>query len=101
MWRTWRPIFGWPCLCPVLFADPLGLVVIMPRAVLDLSAAESERIEDDFEVFTTAEGKPEDYGRLHERIVAIDYGLADAGQVREQRAYYRAQATRYGHRVGP
>lgn len=91
MWRTWRPIFHWP-LCPVWVADCWGLVVVMPRADLDVSAEECEGIEDDFKVFSTAEGKPEDYGRLHRRIVSIDYGLASSGEVMERRKYYAEHA---------
>jgi hypothetical protein len=33
MWRTWRPIFKWENLCPITFADPLGVIVVMPRAM--------------------------------------------------------------------
>jgi hypothetical protein len=33
MWYRWRPIFEWDQLCPVLFADRFGIVVVMPRAV--------------------------------------------------------------------
>ena len=32
MWRRWRPLFGWESLCPIWFADLLGLVVVMPLA---------------------------------------------------------------------
>ena len=32
MWQYWRPIFGWENLCPIYFADPLGILLIMPRA---------------------------------------------------------------------
>ncbi len=89
MWSIWRPAFGWEHLCPVLFADPIGLFVIMPRAAQpvtfnDLVAAASDCYPD-----TTTETKPEDFGRLGPKVVAVDYGAPDRESVTERRAYYR------------
>ena len=91
MWRKWRPIFGWENLCPVVFADPLGFFVVMPRAeqpvtFSDVVAATSG--EFDYYPDITAETKAQDFGRLGDRVVALDYGLPDSGMVSDRRAYY-------------
>lgn len=79
--RFYRTGFGVPKICPVLFSDPLGLVVIMPACeVLDRSLTDDE-LEGFFGVpwgDTTlnvpVEDKPENFGWYDGRIVAIDYG---------------------------
>ena len=87
MWRVWRPVFGWETLCPVLFADPLGFVVLMPRAVQPVTTSDVDALPD-YYPGTTAETKPEDYGRIGSLVLALDYGLWDADAVKKQRAYY-------------
>jgi hypothetical protein len=90
MWRTWRPVFGWENLCPILFADLLGLVVVMPRAQQPVTFADVvEATPGHYYPDTTAETKPEDFGRVGGRVLALDYGLPNADLVRERRAYYR------------
>ncbi|MDE2137026.1 MAG: hypothetical protein KGJ68_06280 [Gammaproteobacteria bacterium] len=89
MWRVWRLKFAkWECLCPVLLADPFGLVVVMPRASTGPTAEEIERAKPDHYPDITCEWKPEDCGLLDGRLVALDYGLPWADSVRERRAYY-------------
>lgn len=71
---------GWPELCPVLFAAPGGILVVMPRAEIctDVTAPS----EDDYRRMTThpercvpAEWKADSWGRLPDgRLVAVDYG---------------------------
>jgi hypothetical protein len=56
MWQRWRPLLQWETLCPVLFADPLGLVVIMPRAAQPVRVSEVEAMPDYYPQ-TTAESK--------------------------------------------
>jgi hypothetical protein len=68
---------GWPELCPVLFADPLGLIVIMPRAVPLTSWDELPYVEgfvhkEDYSL--PVEIKLDSFGWLKGKIVAIDYG---------------------------
>ena len=94
MWRIWRLRFAWTSLRPVLFADALGFVVIMPYASEPATPDEAVAVDDVERVPTTAEGKPEDYRRLRGRVVAIDYGLASGAAVRERRAYYLAEQRR-------
>jgi hypothetical protein len=54
MWRTWRAVFGWENLCPITFADPLGLVVVMPRASQPVTFEEVKAATPGY--------FPEDYG---------------------------------------
>lgn len=67
-------------LCPVQFWLPLGIVIVMPRAVpltrLEFEARYRQIAElcrpGEYEV--PAEMKPSSFGWLDGRIVAIDYG---------------------------
>jgi hypothetical protein len=93
MWFRWRPVFGWPNLCPILFADPFGLVVVMPRAEQPVSSAEAHMAAGDFYPDITAETKPQDYGRVGNAVLALDYGLPWADTVRDRRTYYRRMET--------
>ena len=89
MWRTWQPVFGWGTLCPVLFADPAGFMVVMPRAEQPVDAADVAALPDAYPG-TTAELKPDDYGRLRGRVVAVDYGLPDPPLAKHRRDYYQS-----------
>ena len=87
MWSRWRPLLKWKTLCPVLFADSLGLVVVMPRAIQPVDFSEIDALPDYYPDIT-AESKVEDYGRLDGVVVAVDYGLPDKEMVTHQRVYY-------------
>ena len=91
MWHHWRPLLKWETLCPILFADPLGVVVVMPRANQPVTVADVDAMPDYYPQ-TTAESKPEDHGRLAGRVVSLDYGLPDRGMVEHQRTYYSTKA---------
>ena len=95
-WFVWRPKFGWRDLCPIVVADPLGLLVVMPRVDLSVSADDLDRLleEVDCHPMSDAELRIGNVGRLHGRIVAFDYGLPDAEDVRERREYYRIMDSR-------
>jgi hypothetical protein len=93
MWRVWRPVFGWQTLCPVVFSDPLGLFVVMPRAQQPVTRADVDSLPD-YYPGTTAEQKPEDYGRIGTATLALDYGLWDSDAVKERRAYYESMRSR-------
>ena len=75
-------------LCPVHFADPFGLVVVMARA--------TPAQEDDLHVALQWDEYPPPHyelkvsslGRLNGRVVVIDYGLPDEQMVAERREYY-------------
>lgn len=87
MWRKWRLKFKWACLCPVLFADRCGLVVVMPRAAEGVTEEEIEQASHELYPDVTCEWKAADCGRLNGRLVAIDYGLPWADGVKERREY--------------
>ena len=90
MWQKWRKVFAWSSLCPVLFADPAGLVVVMRRASQPVTQAEVDSLPDYYPGIT-AEPKVEDYGRLINAVVAVDYGLPYADAVNKRRAYYETK----------
>lgn len=87
MWFKWRKVFGWESLCPIYFADPLGLVVVMPRAEQPVTQGEVDSLPDYYPTYT-AEFKPQDYGHWSGRVVVLDYGLGFADTVKKQREYY-------------
>lgn len=89
MWTKWRPVFGWPNLCPISFADPFGLFVIMPRATQPVTFDDVANATPDYFPDITSEFKPEDFGRVGNVVLALDYGLPDADVVAERRAYYK------------
>jgi hypothetical protein len=99
MWRYWRRVFpAWEHLCPIVFADRYGFVVVMPRAGLpDDPAALDAAVERDAECYPqpTVEFRGDEYGIVADRVVCFDYGLADAAMVRVRREYY---ARRSGQR---
>lgn len=65
------------CLCPIKFADPFGLMVIMRRAEV-LTAGEVEELQSlldgDYFAMIPHESKAINYGKLKNRIVCLDYG---------------------------
>jgi hypothetical protein len=81
MWTVWRARFGWPHLCPVVWGDPDGHVLVMQRATQDATDEQIRRFESEWMDTRTlwlpdAEPKPEDWGHLPEdgRLVVCDYG---------------------------
>src|SRR5258706_2671275 len=98
LWRRWRPAFpAWKHLCPVLLADPFGLVVVMQGALpSDTPGIVDEAIEHDADCYPlpTVEFRAEEYGIASGQAVCFDYGLADADMVREKRAHYRQHSGR-------
>lgn len=91
-WSVWRPRFEWTCLCPVLWAAADGSVLIMQRAIQDVTEHEIVAIEDtDKHPWPSCESKPEDWGRLEDgRVVMLDYGYACDNEqaIRDMRTYY-------------
>jgi hypothetical protein len=92
LWSVWQPRFGWPYLCPVIWAAPDGSVLVMQRATQNVTAEEIAAIENnDDHPRPSCESKPEDWGRLEDgRVVMLDYGYAcdSEAAIREQRAYF-------------
>ena len=91
MWRVWRPKFGWQNLCPVLIADPLGLILVMRRATQPVTFAEVVKATPDYYPEPIVETKPEDFGRVDGRVVALDYGLWDSWDIAQRREYLRSK----------
>jgi hypothetical protein len=94
VWYRWRPVFRWENLCPIVFADPLGLVVVMPRAEQPVTDDEIKAATPDYFPEPTYEYKAQDFGRLNGRVVALDYGLPLEDTVSEARQYYAEMSRR-------
>jgi len=92
MWTVWRPVFGWANLCPILFSDTFGFVVIMPWAYQPVTPDQVIVGSPDNYPEITSEYKPADCGLLNGKIVALDYGIWDADLVDEARAYFKEKA---------
>jgi hypothetical protein len=60
----------------------------MPRADQPVSSQEAHDAYGDYYPNITAEIKPQDYGRIHGKVVALDYGFPLADMVKEKRSYY-------------
>ena len=88
MWFHWRPRFEWKTLCPVIYADRFGLLVVMPRAAQPVAQEQVDALPDYYPEITS-ETKHEDFGMLGESIVALDYGLPFKDSVTERRKYYQ------------
>lgn len=95
-WCKWRRLFGWENLCPVLAADPFGLVVVMQRAQQPVSVAEAIEAAGDYYPDIDCEYKPENFGRLQSGVVILDYGIPCADSVRRRREYLSSFAKRAG-----
>lgn len=70
---------GWEELCPIFFADPLGLLVVMPRCMpLRRDFWKNEFDYNAFcdrgNSFVPVECKYSSFGRYKGKVVAIDYG---------------------------
>ena len=94
MWYRWRPVFGWESLCPILFADPLGLVVVMPRAQQRVTVEEIQAATPVYFPEPTYETKAEVFGLVNGRVLALDYGLPERDIVTKMRAYYADLSSR-------
>lgn len=92
MWERWRPLFGWTNLCPIKFADSLGLVVIMSRAEQPVTFDEVKAAVTDDYPNVMMETKPENFGRLAGQVLVLDYGLHDSDLVSDRRNYYNQKA---------
>jgi hypothetical protein len=90
MWRTWRRKFKWSHLCPVKFAGPFGTFLVMARATQPVTLSEIIDADPDCYPDIHVEYKPENWGRLNGRIVAVDYGIWDACEVLKQRKYLKS-----------
>jgi hypothetical protein len=71
MWCTWRPVFGWTELCPIVLADPLG----MPRAVTQPVSLEEIKAASSDHTHVVIDCAPDDWGRVDGCARVVDYGL--------------------------
>lgn len=71
-----------PAHCPVQWADPLGLIVIMPRCK-SIGPDEFESMASALPEGTMAERKCSSWGWLDGRLVALDYGWPTFGWPRK------------------
>ena len=69
----------------------------MPRAAQPVTFEEVVAATPDYYPDITSETKPEDFGRLEQGVVALDYGLPGARMVRERRDYYLQKAKSKSH----
>jgi hypothetical protein len=90
MWQYWRRKFRWEILCPIYFADPLGILVIMPRAEQPITFEEVKIVTEKYDYYPNikTEYKPEDWGCLGGRTVVLDYGIPKADTIERQRKTY-------------
>jgi hypothetical protein len=69
---------GWEELCPVIFADPLGIFVIMPKAdPLDsrtFRCLDYDNFVNKIDYVVPVENKIDSFGFLDNKVVAVDYG---------------------------
>jgi hypothetical protein len=94
MWQIWKPVFGWENLCPIIFSDPFGLFVVMPRATQPVSLSDVDSALGDYYPDITSEPKPANFGYIDARPYVLDYGLFDKDDVNRTREYYRSFAAR-------
>lgn len=89
MWNVLRPHFGWENLCPVLFFDGIGLMLVMRRAEQPVSFDEVVQADQDYDYYPDidVEYKPENWGRIGVSIVCLDYGLDALEDIRKRREY--------------
>jgi hypothetical protein len=64
----------------------------MPRAAQPVTFEDVIAATPDYYPDTTSETKPADFGRVGNRVLALDYGLPYADMVTERRAYYQSKA---------
>ena len=69
---------GWPELCPVLFSLPGGWLVVMPRCApltcYEYNDLDTREFIERRDGVVPVEEKPDSFGWLNGRIVAVDYG---------------------------
>jgi hypothetical protein len=96
VWNVWQPIFGWQHICPVLFADPFGLLVVMPRCTQPVDQDVVDASIEDHYPEVNHESKADDHGYLQGRIVVVDYGLPLPKMVENERRRYDQVAAARG-----
>lgn len=88
IWKKWRRKFLWNNLCPVLFSDWFGFVLVMPWANQPVLFGDVLNSLEDSYPSVPFEIKPENFGELNNKILVLDYGLHSKKLVHNQRKYY-------------
>ena len=99
MWKVWRPIYRWENLCPVVVSEPIGFFLLMRRADQPISFEDIKRAtSEDYDYYPDidVEYKSENWGRIGNKIVCLDYGIEEAVLVKERRAYLEDRRGRFG-----
>lgn len=69
---------GWAELCPVLASLPGGWLVVMPRCrpltCYEFNVLDTEAFINQRDYVVPVEPKPDSFGWLNGRVVAVDYG---------------------------
>jgi hypothetical protein len=94
MWYKWRPLFEWEHLCPIKFADPFGVIVVMPRAQQPVSDENTHEAFIDYYPNINAETKAENFGKIGSHVLVLDYGISDSSSIKNQRDYYQKHANK-------
>ena len=66
-----------PKLCPVVFHHPFGLLLVMKRTKplpVELTEEEYQAFINEADAVLPVENKPDSFGLLDGKIVAVDYG---------------------------
>jgi hypothetical protein len=78
----------------VVLADPVGMLVVMPRAVQPVTLADVVGATPNCYPEPSVETKIEDFGRVGDKVVALDYGLPWADTIAETRAGWKKLSRR-------
>lgn len=99
MWFIWRPIFNWKNLCPVVFADPTGFLLVMRRAEQPVSFVDIAEANKAYDYYPDidVEYKPENWGKLDGKLVCLDYGIAGGEFVVERRKYLESKSRNFSN----
>lgn len=64
-----------PFVCPILWAAPLGLAIVMPRVgIIERDLTDPEHAHFFPLCFPLVEHKPDSFGYFGNRLVAVDFG---------------------------
>ena len=97
VWVVWRPIFSWKHLCPVIALDPFGIFLLMYKAEQPVSQEEIDEADDEVYPNIEIECKPENWGRIKNKIVCLDYGIETKELVDKQREYLESKRTGFSN----
>jgi hypothetical protein len=94
MCTVWRDRFKWEHLCPVVWCEPAGRILMMQRGTSDATHDEIDAIYDRYYPSVGCESKTKDWGHVEGKLVVFDYGFDcwTESAMEAQRRYYRDKA---------